>query len=186
MPFFCVAFTGSKVPIEISRLPDRRLNRECCCNPSGTYALPHLHPIHHAVCTDFRSRKKMYVVGHENVVAHPPAVTIGRELPNFAQGLLAVGRSKNFASLISAFCKEDNRVVAERRYMRQVPKWSCVFWRRPALGPKKSPSARGRTGSMVALVSHNSELFGALILAPSCSRCERNSRANSTAPGVSP
>jgi len=37
------------------------------------------------------------------------------------------------------------------------------------------------------LVTHSyRELFGAVILTLSCSSCARNSRTNSTAPGVSP
>jgi len=123
MPFFCIIFSGSKVPIEIFRLPDGRLNGERSRNRSRTYALPHLHPICHALRTDFRSGKKMYVIRHDNIIAHPPAVLISRALPDFTERLLAMRRSKNFASLISARCKEDNRVVAERRYMRQVAKW---------------------------------------------------------------
>src|SRR6266545_3962401 len=59
-------------------------------------------------------------------------------------------------------------------------------WSWPALGPHKRASARGRADSMIALVHHNCELCGGLILTPSWSSCERNLRANSTAPGVSP
>jgi len=38
--------------------------------------------------------------------------------------------------------------------MRKVTMWDRPIWRRPALGPKKSPSARGRAGSIVDLVTH--------------------------------
>jgi hypothetical protein len=137
VPFFCVVFTGSKVPIEIFRLPDWRLNRERCYNPTGTHALPQPNPSRHALGTDFRSRKEMYVVGHDNIIAYPPAVVFGRTLPDIMQNPVALRRSENFASLICACCKKDNRVVTERRYMCQMAKWSRVPWRRPALGPKK-------------------------------------------------
>src|SRR5205823_72723 len=106
MPFLSVIFTRSKVPIKIFRLPDGRFDRECCCNPSRTYALPHLHPVRYAPCAD--------------------------------------------------------------------------------LGPHKRSSVRGRAVSMIALVHHNNEPRGALILTLSRSRRDRNLRANSTAPGVSP
>src|SRR5207249_3865901 len=147
MPFLSVIFTRSKVPIKIFRLPDGRFDRECCCNPSRTYALPHLHPVRYAPCADFRPRKEMHMIGHDNIIAHPPAVMIGRALPDIMENLLAARRSKNFASLISARCTKDNRVVAERRYICQMAKWS---W--PALGPHKRSSVRGRAVSMIALV----------------------------------
>src|SRR5437773_2627320 len=181
MPFLSVILTRSKVPIKIFRLSDGRFDRECCCNPSRTYALPHLHPVRYAPCADFRPRKEMHMIGHDNIIAHPPAVMIGRALPDIMENLLAARRSKNFASLISARCKKDNRVVAERRYICQMAKWS---W--PALGPHKRSSVRGRAVSMIALVHHNNEPRGALILTLSRSRRDRNLRANSTAPGVSP
>jgi hypothetical protein len=48
---------------------------------------------------------------------------IGGALPDFTQDFLAVRRSKNFASLISARSKKDNRIVAERSQMCQMAKW---------------------------------------------------------------
>ena len=46
---------------------------------------------------------------------------------------------------MSARCNESNRIVPERRYVRQMGKCSWSFWRRPALGPQRPcPSARGR------------------------------------------
>jgi hypothetical protein len=133
------------------------------------------------------------MVRHQNIAANPPAILFGRALPDFAQNFFAFCRGQNFASPICAGRKENNWVVAERGQMCQMPK----TWRRPALGPHTwrhptaargrtgSSRARGRTGSIFDLVPH-SELFGARILTPSRSSCVRNSRANSTAPGVSP
>jgi hypothetical protein len=60
----------------------------------------------------------MYVIGHDNVIAYPPAIVVRRALPDIMENLLAVRRSKNFASLTSARCKEDNRAVPKRRHMR--------------------------------------------------------------------
>ena len=65
----------------------------------------------------------MYVIGHDNIIAHPPTVVIGGALPDFTQDFLAVRRSKNFASLISARSKKDNRIAAERWQMCQMAKW---------------------------------------------------------------
>ena len=115
-----------------------------------------------------------------------PAIVVGRALPDFVQNPIALRRSQNSSSLISARRKEDNWIVTKRRHMCQMAKWGRSRWRRPALRPHSwHPAARGRGGSNVALLSHN-EAFGALILTPSRSSCIRGSRANSTAPGVSP
>src|SRR6266404_6042575 len=112
-----------------------------------------------------------------------PAIVVGRALPDFVQNPLALRRSQNSSSLISARRKEDNWIVTKRRHMCQMAKWGRSRWRRPALGPHSwHPAARGRAGSNVALLSHN-ELFGALILTPSPSSCVRNSHANPTALG---
>ena len=50
-----------------------------------------------------------------------PAIVVGRALPDFVQNPLALRRSQNSSSLISARRKEDNRIVAERRNVGQMP-----------------------------------------------------------------
>src|SRR5213595_2054940 len=61
-----------------------------------------LHPLSQTSRADFRPRKEMDVIGHENVVAHPPAVIIRRALPDFAQNLLALRQRENLTSPVSA------------------------------------------------------------------------------------
>src|SRR5207248_10969234 len=117
MPFFRIAFAGSQISIEIVHLPNWRLNREHRRNSPRTHALPHLYPLYHTPCANFRSRKEMHVIGHKNVIAYPPAVTIGGAFPDFTQNRMAVWRSENSSSLISTRRKEDNRIVTKRRHM---------------------------------------------------------------------
>src|SRR6266513_2211979 len=96
MPFLGISFTGSKISIEIIRLPDRWIDKERCRDLPRGNAFPHLHPIRHTSCADFRSCKQMHVIGHENVVAHPPAIVIGRALPDFTQKSYRISTKQEF------------------------------------------------------------------------------------------
>jgi hypothetical protein len=61
---------------------------------------------------------------------------------------------EELSTLCGARRKEYDRAVSKRSHMRKVTMWDRPIWRRPALGPKKSPSARGRASSIVDLVTH--------------------------------
>jgi hypothetical protein len=105
-------------------LPNWLLDRERCCDAPGAYTFPHLHPIGGWPSIDFRPREKMHMIGHQNVVAHPPAIVISGAQPDFMQNVLAFMRSKNPTPLVSARCEEDNWIVAERGQVRQMAKCS--------------------------------------------------------------
>ena len=72
------------------------------------------------------------------------ALRFGWQRIDFAQNFFALCRRQNFASLKCADRKENNRIVAKRGQMCQMPK----SWRRNAFGPI---AARGRTGSSSTL-----------------------------------
>ena len=40
-------------------------------------------PFGHTARTDFRSRKEMYVIRHQDIMPYVPAIVIGRALPDF-------------------------------------------------------------------------------------------------------
>src|SRR5205807_2901094 len=64
MPFFRVVFTGSKIAIEVIRLPDWLLDPKRRRDAPRTHTFPHLHPIRHAQRIHFRPREKMHMIRH--------------------------------------------------------------------------------------------------------------------------
>ena len=139
LPFFGIALAGSQIPIEVVR--SARWADQCESarrDSSRANAFPHLHPFGHRSCIDCRSRKKMHVIRHQNVDADPPAIVLGRTLPDFAQNFFALSATQEFC--VSEMCsrKENNRIVAKRGHMCQMAKWNRSCWRRPALGPRRA------------------------------------------------
>ena len=67
-----------------------------------------------------RTRKEMHVIGHQNVMADAPAIGRCRFFPDLAQDFVALRVGEQPFSLVRASRHENNRVVTERRNMRQM------------------------------------------------------------------
>jgi len=55
----------------------------------------------------------MQMIWHQDVMAYPPAVMLGRTDPDAAEKFVDLGTGKQFPSFRRACCDENNRVIAK-------------------------------------------------------------------------
>lgn len=55
----------------------------------------------------------MQMIWHQDVMAHPPAVMLGRTLPDATKKFVDFAARKKFPSFGRARCEKNNRIIAK-------------------------------------------------------------------------